>query len=129
MTQQSTVAGRKTILIVEDDPEIRELESFLLGAEGYAVVGLADGELAAKTAAEVHADVVLLDLMLPGKHGNQVLQELGADASTRGVPVIVVSAFPRQLQRTEQVKVVLSKPFDVTELLDSVGVAVAGSGS
>jgi len=115
-----TVAGRRTIVVVEDDPEIRELESFLLGAEGYRVVGLPDGEGVSAAVREANADLVLLDLMLPRKHGNDVLAELLEQADTRDVPVIVVSAYTKQLVRTPQVKQVLTKPFDVTELLDAV---------
>lgn len=118
--EQATAPGRRTIVIVEDDPEIRELETFLLGAEGYRVVGLPDGEGVAATVRDVHADMVLLDLMLPKKSGNAVLVELGADEATRGVPVIVVSAYTKKLVSTPQVKQVLAKPFDVTDLLDAV---------
>jgi DNA-binding response OmpR family regulator len=128
MNAEPTVAGRRTIVVVEDDPEIRELESFLLGAEGYRVVGLPDGEDVASTVREVSADLVLLDLMLPKKHGNAVLTELGGDPTTRDVPVIVVSAYTKQLTRTSQVKQVLAKPFDVTDLLDAVhGTLEAGT--
>jgi DNA-binding response OmpR family regulator len=116
----TTVPGRRTIVIVEDDPEIRELESFLLGAEGYQVIGLPDGEGVAATVRESHADMVLLDLMLPKKSGNAVLLELAADASTRDVPVIVVSAYTKRLAPTGQVRQVIAKPFDVTDLLDAV---------
>lgn len=118
--EQPTVPGDRTIVIVEDDPEIRELESFLLGAEGYRVIGLPDGEGVAAKVREVHADVVLLDLMLPKKSGNAVLLELAEDEATRNVPVIVVSAYTKRLVPTSQVKQVLAKPFDVTDLLDAV---------
>lgn len=118
--EPETVAGRRTIVVVEDDPEIRELESFLLGAEGYRVVGVADGEGVSAAVREGPADMVLLDLMLPRKSGNEVLVELQNDAATRDVPVIVVSAYTQKLVRTAQVKQVIAKPFDVTDLLDAV---------
>lgn len=116
--------GCHTVLVVEDDPEIRELETFLLGAEGYCVVSLPDGEEVLERAKAEGVDLVLLDLMLPRKHGNQVLEELRNDPATSEVPVIVVSAYPKQLQNTPQVKMVLAKPFDVTDLLDAVGETV-----
>jgi len=111
---------RKKIVVVEDDPELRDLETFLLGAEGYDVVGVADGIEAAAIVQREHADLVLLDLMLPGKDGNAVLEELSNQAETRLTPVIVVSAFLAQLRLTPQVRRVLSKPFDVSDLLDAV---------
>lgn len=113
-------AGQRTVVVVEDDPEIRDLELFLLGAEGYQVIGLPDGDAVVETVRDARADLVVLDLMLPGKNGNMILDELGADAATRDVPVIVVSAYTPQLVATAQVKSVLAKPFDVTDLLDTV---------
>jgi len=120
VTDDSLVAGRRTIVVVEDDPEIRELEVFLLGAEGYRVVGLEDGEGVLDTVHSTSADLVLLDLMLPKKSGNTVLKELSGDEHASLVPVIVVSAYTKQLARTPQVQRVLAKPFDVTDLLDAV---------
>jgi CheY-like chemotaxis protein len=82
MLEPSTaVPGRKKVVVVEDDPETRELELFLLGAEGYQVVGVPDGELAAETIAREAADLVILDLMLPGKDGIQVLAERSRSTS------------------------------------------------
>ena len=117
---RSLFVPRKKIVVVEDDPELRDLETFLLGAEGYDVVGVADGIEAAAIVQREHADLVLLDLMLPGKDGNAVLEELSNQAETRLTPVIVVSAFLAQLRLTPQVRRVLSKPFDVSDLLDAV---------
>lgn len=119
MNEDASERGH-TIVVVEDDPEIRELESFLLVAEGHRVVGLPDGDAVAETVRRVGADLVLLDLMLPRKHGNVVLEELGSDLATATVPVIVVSAYPHQLRPTDQVRRVLPKPFDVTDLLDAI---------
>lgn len=120
------VAGRKKLVVVEDDPETRELELFLLGSEGYNTIGLPDGEAAAETIRREHADLVLLDLMLPHKDGVQVLAELARDPATASTPVIVVSAyidrstFRDALRGSTQVKRILEKPFDITELLEAV---------
>jgi CheY-like chemotaxis protein len=120
---------RKKIVVVEDDPELRDLETFLLGAEGYDVVGVPDGTTAAATVKRERADLVLLDLMLPGKDGNAVLEDLSMDPETSRAPVIVVSAFLAQLRVTPQVRKVLSKPFDVTDLLDAIAREIAGGPS
>jgi CheY-like chemotaxis protein len=122
----AAVPGRKMVVVVEDDPETRELELFLLAAEGYQVVGVPDGEAAAQAIEREAADLVILDLMLPGKDGLEVLAELGREPRTAQTPVIVVSAYVGHmggrsaLRTAPQVKRILDKPFDVTELLDAV---------
>lgn len=108
------------IVVVEDDPEILDLELFLLSSEGFEVVSVTNGLDAFETIKREHADLVLLDLMLPGKDGHAVLQDLLADPETASVPVIVVSAFTDQAVVSSQVRRVIPKPFDVMELLDGI---------
>lgn len=112
--------GPKKVVVVEDDSEIRDLEVFLLTAEGFQVVGVGNGEVAASTVKRERADLVLLDLMLPGKDGNAVLADLRADPATASVPVIVVSAYLGHLRPTPQVKCIVPKPFEITDLLDAI---------
>ncbi len=120
------VPGRKKLVVVEDDDETRELELFLLGSEGYQVIGLPDGEKAAATVAREAADLVILDLMMPRKDGIAVLEELASDPTTAGVPVILVSAYVdrpsvlKALPRSSQVKQIFRKPFDIAGLLEAV---------
>jgi len=122
MTAAENHADRRAarIVVVEDDPEVREVEIFLLESEGFECIGVPDGELAVPTIKREGADLVILDMMLPVKDGNAVLAELAADPATREVPVIVVSGFPSLIDTVPQVKRVLVKPFDVTDLLDVV---------
>jgi DNA-binding response OmpR family regulator len=115
----------KKVVVVEDDPELRELETFLLDAEGYQAIGVPDGETAAAVVKAEAADLVLLDLMLPRKDGNAVLVDLAADPATAGAPVVVISAYLHQLRATSQVKRVLAKPFDINELLEAVETVLA----
>ncbi len=130
----AAVPGRKKLVVVEDDPETREVELFLLASEGYQVVGVPDGESAVETIRREAADLVILDLMLPGKDGLEVLAELAKDPATATTPVIVVSAYVNHagaravLLRAPQVKRVLDKPFDVTELLDAVAHELGSAG-
>jgi CheY-like chemotaxis protein len=118
--------GRKKLVVIEDDDETRDLEVFLLGSEGYGVTGVPSGETAADTIRREAADLVILDLMLPHKDGFEVLAELASEPSTARTPVIVVSAYVDRggvretLRRSPQVRRVLEKPFDVTDLLDAV---------
>jgi DNA-binding response OmpR family regulator len=112
--------GKKRIVVVEDDAEIRDLEGFLLSSEGYDVVLLPGGAHAAETVKQTKADLVLLDLMLPDRDGNAVLADMEADPETADVPVIVVSAFDGALEPSPLVRRVIAKPFEVTDLLDGI---------
>jgi CheY-like chemotaxis protein len=123
----AAVPGGKRLVVVEDDHETRELELFLLGSEGYQAVGVDDGAHATEAIRAANADLVILDLMLPHKDGFQILEELGRDPITRTTPVIVVSAYVgtlhggrEALRGRPQVRKILNKPFDVTELLDAI---------
>src|SRR5512140_2897840 len=130
----ASVPGRKKLVVVEDDPETRELEVFLLAAEGYQVIGLPDGEAAAETVRREAAALVILDLMLPGKDGLAVLEDLARDSATAETPVIVVSAYSHHLRsrpalrNLPQVKRIIEKPFDITDLLDAVAREVGSAG-
>lgn len=120
------VPGRKTLVVIEDDDETRELEVFLLGSEGYHVIGLPDGEDAVETISREAADLVILDLMMPRKDGIAVLEELASEATTVDVPVILVSAYVdrpavlKAIPTSSQVKQIFRKPFDITGLLEAV---------
>jgi CheY-like chemotaxis protein len=123
----TTVPARQKLVVVEDDHETRELELFLLSSEGYQTIGVPDGEHAAEAIRDARADLVILDLMLPHKDGFEILRELQAEPLTANTPVIVVSAYvgllagrEAELARMPQVRRVLRKPFDVTELLDAI---------
>lgn len=110
------------ILIVDDDPNIREVLSVLLGSEGYAVIEAEDGSMALeKLKAEKGIDLVILDIMMPGMSGIEVCEEI---RNLSLVPVLFLTA-----KSQEQDKVsaytgggddYLVKPFSQTELLMKV---------
>ncbi|MDD2913303.1 MAG: response regulator [Candidatus Pacebacteria bacterium] len=81
----------KKILIVEDDKFLRELISQKLSKEGYEIVEAADGEEGVKKAKEEKPSLVLLDLILPGIDGFDVLERLKEDSALEGIPVIIIS--------------------------------------
>jgi CheY-like chemotaxis protein len=128
-----TVPGRKKLVVVEDDDETRDLELFLLGSEGYQVIGLPDGDAAAETIQREKADLVILDLMLPRKDGIEVLAELGRQPATAHTPVVVVSAYVDRpgvraaVRACPQVKRILEKPFDIADLLEAVSHELSGA--
>lgn len=84
--------AKASILIVEDDPEIRELVGFHLGRDGYTVLQASSGEEGLRLAAQSNPDVIVLDVMLPGVDGFEVLRRLKADPALRRVPVILTTA-------------------------------------
>ena len=81
-----------TILVVEDDQDIRFLLSETVSDLGYDVLEAADGGTGFRRALEEHPDVILLDVMLPVMDGFQVLAKLKEHAETHHMPVIMVSA-------------------------------------
>lgn len=81
----------KKVLIVEDDEYLRSLAAKRLEKEGYAVVAAADGASGVDLAEKEAPAVVLLDLLLPGMSGFEVLEKLRANAATKTTPVIVFS--------------------------------------
>ncbi len=81
------------ILIVDDEPEIRELLKMALESAGYSVVyEAADGESAIRIAQQRHPALILLDLMLPGIDGLDVCRQLKSDEETRMIPIIMLTA-------------------------------------
>lgn len=87
----ATVSDPGFILAVDDQPENRELVTRYLSRAGHRVVTAASGEEALSTLAEVDVDVVLLDLVMPGMDGREVLRRIKEHAEWRATPVIIIS--------------------------------------
>ncbi len=84
--------AKQRILVVDDEEDILELVRYHLAREGYEVVASASGEEALKKAKKESLDLVVLDLMLPGLDGLEVAKALKADAKTRTLPIIMLTA-------------------------------------
>jgi len=84
--------AKAVILVIEDDPDIRELLAYTLGKEGYEVLQAPSGEAGFKGIAEKKPDLVVLDVMLPGMDGLELLRQIKGETSLRGISVIMVSA-------------------------------------
>jgi CheY-like chemotaxis protein len=112
------------ILVVEDDPDVRESVVEVLEDAGREVVTAENGAVAlSKLAALPRPCLVVLDLMMPEMGGLQFLEQLNASADAQGVAVLVVSA-SASLEKAEHhpgVLGTLRKPFDADELLAWVG--------
>jgi DNA-binding response OmpR family regulator len=110
---------RRRLLIVEDDPALRRALTFNLAREGYEVTTAADGETGLDAARSDRLDLILLDVMLPGMSGVEVLRVLRREGVT--TPVIVLSAKGDEIDRVVGLKVgaddYVAKPFSRPELL------------
>ncbi|TAM77877.1 response regulator [bacterium] len=104
------------VLVIDDDPHLTRLLSLLLEMEGWEARVECDGLAGLQRALEDRVDLILLDLMLPGLSGWQVLKRLRESEKTRLTPVIVLSA------RGGDVHVegadYISKPFDPQQLVE-----------
>jgi two-component system response regulator ResD len=107
----------KRILIVDDDPHVREIASLYLKKDGHVVFFATDGEAALKEAADRRPDLVVLDLMLPKKDGLEVCRELRARSS---VPIIMLTARSEDADRIVGLEIgaddYVTKPFNPREL-------------
>ena len=106
-----------TVLVVDDEPMLRNLLSRLLRMEGYEVIEAEDGQTALDLVARQKPDLVLLDVMLPARDGLDVLGDL---RRTSDVPVILVSALAEEADRVLGLKMgaddYVTKPFSAAEL-------------
>jgi CheY-like chemotaxis protein len=114
------------ILVVDDEPMVRQSLGQFLGDEGYTVEEAADGADALARVGEHRPDVILLDLMMPGMNGRQFLRALRDDPRYSDLPVVVMTAVrgltvqPAAMGASE----VVEKPFDVDDLLNKVALAI-----
>jgi two-component system phosphate regulon response regulator PhoB len=109
------------ILIVEDEPDVADLVAFNLARAGYETVIAHDGLIGLKRALHEAPDLILLDLMLPGKDGFAVFKELRRDSRTNTTPVIMLTARAQTEDRIHGLEAgaddYLTKPFSPKELL------------
>lgn len=112
------------VLIVEDNPSVRELLKVLLESEGYEIVEANDGLDGLLKAEFAQPDLMILDLMMPDVDGERVLDQLRSDPNLSGIPVLVVSGKYEALDRLKDLlgdDNVFPKPFEPTRLLDRIG--------
>jgi two-component system OmpR family response regulator len=123
MLEDSAIAAPTAarIVVVDDDPGIRELVSDFLGRHGFDVETAADGAGLARALGERPADLIVLDIMLPGEDGLQICRRLSADS---GPPVIMLSAMGEETDRIVGLELgaddYLPKPCNPRELLARV---------
>jgi phosphate regulon transcriptional regulator PhoB len=118
------VSLKRTILVVEDEKDIRELVRFHLEQEGYAVREAETGEAALAQVARERPALVVLDLMLPGTDGLEVCRRLRASKATVTTPIIMLTARAAEVDRVLGLEMgaddYLTKPFSPRELVARV---------
>lgn len=112
------------IFCAEDDSNIRELIVYTLNSIGMQAEGLEDGEALVRALEECEPELILLDIMLPGKDGIQILQELKEKKSTREIPIIMVTAKGAEYDVVNGLDLgaddYVCKPFGMMELVSRV---------
>ena len=117
MTSVALAEHTLNVLVVEDEPALRRLMSMLLEDEGFAVRSAANGIEALARLNEKRADLILVDLMMPGMDGRAFLVE--AQAAGHAIPAIVVSASPEAVTVVAELGCagLVSKPYEFNQLV------------
>ena len=106
------------VLVVEDEQSLREPLVYLLEKEGYEVVEVEDGIKALSQFEKEHPDIILLDLMLPGKSGSEVCRTIRAESN---VPIIMLTAKDSEIDKVVGLEIgaddYVTKPYSTRELL------------
>jgi DNA-binding response OmpR family regulator len=108
------------VLVIDDEAPIRLLCRVNLEAEGMTVLEASDGDAGLERARDERPDVILLDVMMPGRNGWEVAEELLADERTSGIPIIFLTARAEVKDRARGIDLggidYVTKPFNPVEL-------------
>jgi CheY-like chemotaxis protein len=107
----------KTVLVVDDEPGLHSVVRAVLDDEGYAVLEAPHGPAMLELLARERADMVLLDVMMPGGDGREAYRELRARADLPDVPVVMMSAAVQPDGLDPSIAAFLREPFDLDHLL------------
>ncbi|PRY21552.1 response regulator receiver domain-containing protein [Aliiruegeria haliotis] len=120
----------KRVLLVEDEPNIIEAIRFILSRDGWVVDTHSDGSTAVDTVLSAVPDVLVLDVMLPGKSGFDILRELRGASATADLPILMLTAKgqgrDRELAERYGANRFMTKPFSNSEVLETVNALQAG---
>lgn len=120
------------IFCVEDDNNIRELITYSLQATGFSACGLADGAELFQALANASPDLILLDIMLPDLDGLAIIAKLKADAKTKNIPIILLTAKSAEYDKVKGLDLgaddYITKPFGIMELVARVKAVLRRAG-
>ena len=120
---------RRTVLLIDDEPDIREVVELSLGSvAGWVVLTASSGADGVQLASAQQPDVILLDVMMPGLDGPATLEVLRGRDETRAIPVLFMTAKAQAGELTRYASLgvagVIPKPFDPMTLSDRVAAAL-----
>lgn len=120
----------KSVLLIEDEPNIIEAISFILSRDGWSVATHSNGHDAVGVVLAAKPDIVILDVMLPGKTGYEILRELREDEGMTDLPVLMLTAKgqvkDREMAERAGASRFMTKPFSNAEVLEAVRDLVIG---
>ncbi|GHE90518.1 response regulator [Aliiroseovarius zhejiangensis] len=120
----------KQVLVIEDEPNIVAAISFILSRDGWTVGTHANGETAVQAVLEAKPDALILDVMLPGRSGYDILQDLRAHELTRRLPVLMLTARGQRTDREQAERLgvnrFMTKPFSNAEVVETLNELVPG---
>lgn len=128
-------AGRGTILVVDDESEIRRMLDKLLSGKGYRVLQADSGYVALKMVKEHIPDLLVLDAMLPEIHGFDIARRIKGSKRYGHIPIVMVSAvyrgwhYAEDLKQSCGVEAFIEKPFRINDVIDAVETALRGQAS
>lgn len=112
------------VLLIEDEPNIIEAISYILSRDGWTVHTHSDGETAIDKVMQSVPDLIILDVMLPGRSGYDILRDLRAGAETKDVPIMMLTARgqakDREMAASLGATQFMTKPFSNADVLESV---------
>jgi two-component system, chemotaxis family, response regulator PixH len=122
-----SLKGPRTVLVVEDTKNLREIIAFTLRARGWGVIESDNGDDALEKATTLDPDVILLDVMIPGKTGFEICALLKGDDRYRHIPILILSAITQGSGKSDghwkqlsNADAFISKPFRAYQLVQSV---------
>ncbi len=124
-----------TILVVDDEPEIRRMLDRLLSGKGYRVLQADAGHMALKMVKEHALDLIVLDAMLPEVHGFEIARRIKGSKRYGHIPIVMVSAvyrgwhYAEDLKQSCGVEAFIEKPFRINEVIGAVEAALKGKAS
>ena len=118
-----------TILVVDDEPDLVEIVRFRLEREGHTILSAADGPTGLVAAFTRHPDLVILDVMMPGIDGFEVLRRMKSEPRMANIPVVMLTARTDYSAKAtaweEYAQTYVTKPFDLDELTAAVNSLLA----
>ena len=110
---------RRSILVVDDDEDVRNMLCVLLSAEGYSAAGAADGlDALDRLRGGEPPSMLVVDLMMPRMGGEELLREMNRESALASIPVVIMSGHPAvHLPNLPKVNAWLVKPVELDELL------------